>query len=252
MGSPQLIGLDRERTLSSRPGGPTELTPDVEALLRRPPRVGIPTVMRQSATGLRAASVFCVTVTLLMGLGVLLPVLALGWDATAIETGSMSPAVTRGDVVLLREPTDRPVRAGGVIRFRLPGRSGSTVHRVERVNWRDRTYTTRGDANPAADSTAVPFSAVDGVGTALVPMFGYPIVWLRDGSIAPLLALGMGLLVVLVPGLAPAVDGVVPDEVVRPWRAHVGGGGGGGRARGPAPGPLFRSEWVAAASGDGP
>lgn len=186
----------------------TRLTAQVDARVARPrlgtARIG-PLVLLH--TGRRAASVFCVVAALLFGAWVLVPTLVLGWEATAIESGSMEPTVTRGDVVLLRPVSAEPVSVGSVVRFRAPGSVGTTVHRVVKVDRARRTYVTRGDANPGADPDPVPFDAVDGVGTVLVPMVGFPVLWARDGATLPLVLLSGGLLVLLLPGL-DAVAGV--------------------------------------------
>jgi signal peptidase len=187
--------------LATGPEPRTSLSAEIDALVR--PRTVRPRLGAVAAidAGLRAASVFCASTVGMLGLWILLPVVFLGWSATAIETGSMRPSVTRGDVVLLRDVERHPIGPGSVVRFRIDGVDGTTVHRVDSVDAQVGTYITRGDANRQADSTAVPFEQVDGVGTLLVPLVGYPMLWLRELSWGPLAALAVGLAVVLGPGL---------------------------------------------------
>ncbi|WFR66849.1 signal peptidase I [Curtobacterium flaccumfaciens] len=131
--------------------------------------------------------------------------LLLGWHTTTVMTGSMEPSLHPGDLVVSKTVAPGELRKGQVLLFDDPDHPGTLrLHRFDSLN-SDGTLTTKGDANPAADSTPVSRSAVIGVGYLRIPLIGTPVLWTAEHRTAPLVALGAGL--VLLTGLAvlPAV-----------------------------------------------
>jgi signal peptidase I len=115
-------------------------------------------------------------------LWVLVTRILFGWVPVVISTGSMSPTINPGDVVMLVDPPSEKLRPGAVITFEGPTENRSLVtHRVHGLE--DDFYLTKGDANPLPDSTPVKPSDVQGVGRLLVPMVGLPRTWLQFGRI---------------------------------------------------------------------
>jgi signal peptidase I len=108
------------------------------------------------------------TYLLSMLLWVIVPVILFGWTPTVVVSGSMSPVMDRGDVVLLGPVDGRP-GPGTVVAYQA--RDGMVVHRVVSAG-ADGTYTTKGDANPDIDSTPVRHDQLLGVGRLLVPYIG--------------------------------------------------------------------------------
>lgn len=101
------------------------------------------------------------------------PAAVLGWTPSVVVTGSMLPLVRPGDVLLV-EPLAEPagLRRGQVVLVRdatVP--TGRVAHRVVGVG-RDGLITTKGDANPSADSTRHAPGDVIGVARLLVPTAG--------------------------------------------------------------------------------
>lgn len=97
----------------------------------------------------------------------------LGFSAAVVVTGSMSPAIEPGDLVVCRRAADYAV--GDVIMFR----SGVAIvtHRI--VGGTAEGFTTRGDANNVADTDPVPRGAVVGKVVFTVPKLGIFIEKLR-------------------------------------------------------------------------
>lgn len=141
----------------------------------------------------------------------LVPV-AVGMTPVLITSGSMQPAVSSGDVVVIDDDVEHPVEVGSVITFRDPGSPGRLVtHRVTDLH-DDGTYETRGDANAAADSTPLPRDHVQGAARVLVPAVGLPALWLRSGEIA-LFALWMVVSIVALAGvIVPKRAGPAPQR----------------------------------------
>lgn len=97
--------------------------------------------------------------------------LAAGWRPAVVTSGSMSPALHPGDVVLFAPPTGRPPAPGTIVLFRPAGTGPQVAHRVAAVR-PDGQLVTRGDANQMADSALLPASAVDGDARLVVPRIG--------------------------------------------------------------------------------
>ena len=113
-----------------------------------------------------------------------------GYGASVVLSGSMEPALSVGDLLILKEAED--YRAGDVVVYQ----SGSmpVVHRI--VDIADGMVTTRGDANNVCDP---PFSgkAIKGKVIAAIPLAGYAVQALKS----PIgIALTLGAAVLLVEG----------------------------------------------------
>ena len=108
----------------------------------------------------------------------------LGFSAAVVVTGSMSPAIEPGDLVVCRRAADYAV--GDVITFH----SGASLvtHRI--VGSTPDSYITQGDANNVADADPVPRGAVVGKVVFTVPKLGIFIEKLRT-------PLGMTVLVLI-------------------------------------------------------
>jgi signal peptidase len=132
------------------------------------------------------------TVSLPVGLLVMTPApTALGRGSDVVPSGSMSPALEPGDVVVSAPAGAGQVRVGDVVIVPDPARPGRTlVHRVDSVE-PDGTLVTRGDANAGADSTTVAPDEVLGRGSLRVPGVGLAALWSQQGRLLPLAAAGL-------------------------------------------------------------
>jgi signal peptidase I len=115
--------------------------------------------------------------------------IALLWSTpfggrTLIEmSGSMSPALAPGDVVVTRGISPLDARLGDVITFRDPEGSGRLLtHRVRemRISGPRVLFVTRGDANTSAERWSIPASGQLGRVAYRVPLLGYALVWTTD------------------------------------------------------------------------
>ena len=107
----------------------------------------------------------------------LVPIL-FGWRPYVVESGSMVPRIHIGDVVLASPVTDKATVLGRVIVFNSPSKKGEILtHRVIRIS--GDQLTTKGDANPIADTGKITMSDVRGLGRLLVRWVGLPLFWLQ-------------------------------------------------------------------------
>jgi signal peptidase I len=96
----------------------------------------------------------------------------------AVESGSMSPYLRQGDLVIdVATATTTTFRVGDVITFH-PTPGYTTTHRIVGID--AAGITTKGDANPTADVGQIPPSSVVGRVAAIIPFGGYVAIFLRQ------------------------------------------------------------------------
>ena len=100
-----------------------------------------------------------------------------GYRVLTVSSGSMEPALAKGDVIVTRPVEGSSIKQGDIILYRQT-KNASVIHRVAAIhtfvlNLTDSKtgetdtatsyeFVTRGDANPAADIAPVPDRAVQG------------------------------------------------------------------------------------------
>jgi signal peptidase len=140
-----------------------------------------------------------------------LPALAPGWTATVVQSGSMQPALLPGDVLVYQPPRGRQPAVGQIVLAIDPTRpTGLLTHRVYQV-LPNNDLVTKGDANPAPDSTPLRPSSVRGVARLRVPWVGLPVQLWRAGRHLGASFMALGLAVVV--GLASRPLPGQPDGV---------------------------------------
>lgn len=179
----------------------------------------------------------------------LLPAL-VGWHGSVVQTGSMEPHISPGDVVVSSSlDEDAPVPVGHVVEFRSPASaepSGEARNRLHRIVTAagDGTYITAGDANADVDSTPITRDQIIGQGRILIPYVGLPQLWLNTGNLVAFGAWIVGtlgaILIVAAPtrrkrpgGTGPqsneAAGGTAEDEAAE--RTEIAGQPDGGPTR---------------------
>ena len=169
----------------------------------------------------------------LLGLG------ALGVRPLVITSGSMTPTLRVGDLVVSRSVTPDRLRPGQIVSFRSAVFRGELVtHRVVRTS---RTadlvvVETRGDANNASETWSVPATSKVGIAVTRIRRVGwwFAAVNTRPGHVAVLLVALSGVAVMALSRVwAPR-----PSRTRRPSgtrRPAPRGRGPAPRGRGPAP-----------------
>ena len=104
---------------------------------------------------------------------------------TVIVSGSMSPAIDIGDIVIVErihpEKSMEKVEIGDVIQFRDGG--VKVTHRVIDIKEDERglpLYITQGDDNPSPDSEPVEAEQFVGKVKTVVPKVGWATIWMRS------------------------------------------------------------------------
>jgi signal peptidase I len=172
---------------------------------RRPPVVVKSFSFEHARFWIGQLCLFGVATCALLALWMAIPSLVLGWRPVVVTSESMSPAVRIGDVVVNSDPGEHR-GVGDVITFHDAGNDRLMTHRIVEV-LPDGNYRTRGDANLSSDSGIVESASVTGVGRLLVPLIGFPAIWLMNGQ---WFALAILVLVLI----------VAPRLAVESWRAE--------------------------------
>ena len=137
------------------------------------------------------------------------------WHATPVLSGSMRPGLQPGDVVITQRVPISDLHVRGVVVFHPPNEAnGLTVHRIVKLTVKGGTtsITTWGDANPVADPVVSSLSGTTAYRVVrVVPLLGYPAVWLQNGG-RGMLAIGLGVILLLV----AVVTVIRPDKRAEP------------------------------------
>jgi signal peptidase len=137
------------------------------------------------------------------------------WHATPVLSGSMRPGLQPGDVVLTQRVPISDLHVRDVVVFHPPNEGDRlTVHRIVKLTVKGGTtsITTWGDANPIADPVVSSLSGTTAYRVVrVVPLLGYPAVWLQNGS-RGMLAIGLGVILLIV----AVVTLIRPDKPTKP------------------------------------
>lgn len=104
--------------------------------------------------------------------------------AIAIASGSMTPNIYKGDVVVVEQIQDNYdynlLRKGQVIAYKYEG--VTVVHRIDKIIKEKDEYFiyTKGDANNSIDNYVVKTDMIIGIVKFEMPFIGFPTVWLNE------------------------------------------------------------------------
>ena len=106
--------------------------------------------------------------------------LALGDHSYVVRSGSMTPAIETGDVVVAQPIDPLSARVGQIVTFNDPDASGRLLsHRVRAVhrNGDQVSFVTQGDANTGQEQWSVPVDGQIGQVQYRIPKIGLALVW---------------------------------------------------------------------------
>lgn len=99
----------------------------------------------------------------------------------AIATGSMTPKISVGDLVVVDQKTDKTkLKEGQVIAYK--NNNTIVVHRIKGIiiSKKEKHYITKGDANKKPDAIIVKEDMILGKVETKIPYLGLPTVWLHE------------------------------------------------------------------------
>ena len=127
------------------------------------------------------AGLFISMTSVLLAIWAIVPEVGWSWSSVVITSGSMTPSIAPGDVIVAAPHDGRGLGPGTVVVFQDAGGHGLVTHRIAAVN-EDGTYQTKGDANRVNDSTPLSPEQVVGVGKLMIPLVGLPVLWTLTGA----------------------------------------------------------------------
>ena len=137
------------------------------------------------------------------------------WHATPVLSGSMRPGMQPGDVVITQRVPISDLHVRDVVVFYPPNETAhQTVHRIVKLTVKGGTtsITTWGDANPVADPLVSSLKGTTAYRMVrVVPLLGYPAVWLQNGN-RGILVIGLGVILLI----TAAVTLLQPTKPTKP------------------------------------
>lgn len=108
-----------------------------------------------------------------------------------VLTGSMSPTIKVGDLVVVKEVKPEDIKENDIITFGSNSSDNITTHRVKEVlnDGQNIQYVTQGDANNVEDPIPVQSEVLLGRVNKVVPKVGTIILWIQKNILAVLIAL---------------------------------------------------------------
>jgi signal peptidase len=128
-------------------------------------------------SGFTDSSIFYIIIGIILALSVnqgLAFALSTDMPIVAVESNSMIPAFYKGDILILQGVPAEQLGVGDVIVFSPPGQDIPVVHRIIEIN-PDRTFQTRGDANPGQIwyEKSIEASQIHGKQIFIIPLLGW-------------------------------------------------------------------------------
>jgi signal peptidase len=137
--------------------------------------------------------------------------MAVGGTSMVVRSGSMTPTIRTGDVVVVRPIAPTEAEVGDIVTFKDPaGSDRLLVHRVRAISRSgdEVEVITKGDANSTQEHWKVPADGTIGTVAYRVPALGFAVSWI--GSPAGRVGL------IIVPSLLLAVM-----LLMRIWRPRI-------------------------------
>lgn len=125
------------------------------------------------------AFVFVFSCMLVIGISII-TLYILGFRLMAIQTESMRDVYEIGTLVLVDKVSPDEIRTGDVISYVTDNNLTVVTHRVIDIDSVNRCFYTKGDMNPAADTSPVLFENLIGKVTLGIPAVGYLILFARS------------------------------------------------------------------------
>jgi signal peptidase len=107
--------------------------------------------------------------------------IAVGDSSMVVRSGSMTPAIRTGDVVVVRPIAPTEADVGDIVTFKDPAGGGRLlVHRVRAISRHGGqvSVTTQGDANTTREHWTVPADGKIGTVVYRVPLLGFGVSWI--------------------------------------------------------------------------
>lgn len=110
----------------------------------------------------------------------------IGYRSFTVRSGSMTPAIETGDVLVTEPISPLAARVGDIVTFTDPEGTGKLFsHRVQSIRREGASvaFVTRGDANTATEHWRVPADGSIGKVAYRIPRVGWALAWIDAGPV---------------------------------------------------------------------
>jgi len=141
----------------------------------------------------------------------------IGWRIADLRSGSMSPLLNTGDLVVTRPVEAQAVSVGDVIVVHsVQGADSLLCHRVVAIERNPSiTFQTKGDANALADPFTVPAQNLVGELAFSIPHAGYTVLFIqtRAGFLVSLILPGIAIIAICLRSLKAELTRTIKKEI---------------------------------------
>jgi signal peptidase len=136
-----------------------------------------------------------IMVFFLASVGIVMLPLLFGFQSHSVLSNSMSPLVTKGDIVLTAPVSSNQIQLGDIIMYESTGRAHSNLlHRVQEIHHENSTiqFVVKGDRNEYADFEPVLANQVKGIYKYRFPYMGWVINFIKTNQLYIIIFLVIG------------------------------------------------------------
>ncbi len=97
----------------------------------------------------------------------------LGYGGYYVSSESMSPAIKKGSLVFVKTVDFEDIEVGDVLTFTREGSEKWFSHRVIDIDFKEKSFKTKGDHNSVSDPGYISYSSVVGRVEKQIPLVGF-------------------------------------------------------------------------------
>lgn len=114
----------------------------------------------------------CFTVVTVLLAGFIVFLTVTHTKAFTVQSGSMSPAFSKGDAVFVRPVNNEDIKANEIVTIQTPDGSRFFTHRITRVDTENSLVYTKGDSNKSEDPMPADMTLIAGKVWFSIPYIG--------------------------------------------------------------------------------
>lgn len=131
----------------------------------------------------------------------------LGYKFYTVLTGSMSPTINPGSLIVVKDIDAQDIKIGDIITFGSKNTNNITTHRVKEVLHTDSIkFVTQGDANNVEDPIPVDSNFLLGKVVKFIPVIGATFSFIQSNSWILWILLGLMIAIAFIPSKSKNKD----------------------------------------------
>lgn len=124
--------------------------------------------------------------------------LNIGYEFYSVLSNSMQPAISMGDLVVIKETLPKDIKKGDIITFGNEFTDSTTTHRVKDIvnENGEIEFITQGDANNTQDANSVNSEKLIGKVVVFIPILGGILIWTKS-NLTSIMIIGLAILSII-------------------------------------------------------